>query len=174
MDLSDYENRGKLIFIDCYSSLSGAASKEKRSIGSITDLTSLGIQITQATEEIAGATDVYFDSLTPLFTVLKTDYVLNFLQSVGAKVKSYNGGLCTTIGLTIEKDALTKVEEVADCVIETQLSEGRKGQKRRLRVKKLRGHPYDDSWTGFTITDQGIIFLAHKPQNHDKENHSSK
>jgi len=174
MDMSDYESRGKLIFIDCYSSLSGAASKEKRSIGSITDLTSLGIQITQAIDEIGGTTDVFLDSLTPLFTVLKTDYVLNFLQSAGAKVKNTNGGLCTTIGTTVEKEALTKIEEVADGVIETHLDEGRKGQRRRLRVKKLRGHPHIDSWTRFIITDDGIVFFTHKPQNHQKGDHSSK
>jgi KaiC/GvpD/RAD55 family RecA-like ATPase len=163
MDTGDHEIRGKLIFIDCYSSLSGAASKEKRFVGSITDLTSLGIQITRSIEEIGGTTDVYFDALTPLFAALRPEYVLNFLQSVGAKVKSYNGGLCTIIGTSVEKETLTRVEEVSDCVIETQLSEGRTGQRRRLRIKKLRGHPYDDAWTRFIITDQGITFYTRKP-----------
>jgi len=164
MDLSEFEDQGKLVFIDCYSSLSGSASREKRSTSSITDLTALGIQITQAMEEISGTVDVYLDALTPLFSVLKTEYVLNFLQSIGARVKSYDGGLCTAIGTTVEKDAATKVEEVADCVIETHLSEGRGGQRRRLRVKKLRGHPYVDSWARFTISDQGITFLTHRQQ----------
>jgi len=163
MDTGDHEIRGKLIFIDCYSSLSGTASKEKRFVDSITDLTSLGIQITRSIEEIGGTTDVYFDALTPLFTALRPEYVLNFLQSVGAKVKSYNGGLCTIIGTSVEKEILTRVEEGSDCLIETQLSEGRTGQRRRLRIKKLRGHPYDDAWTRFIITDQGITFYTRKP-----------
>lgn len=163
MDTTQNESEGKLIFIDCYSSLSGTASKEKRSIGSITDLTSLGVLITRSIEEIAGTTDVYFDALTPLFTTLKPDYVLTFFQSIGAKVKSYNGGLCTIIGTSVEKETLTRVEEVSDCVIETQLSEGGTGQRRRLRIKKLRGHPYVDSWTRFVITDQGITFYTRKP-----------
>jgi KaiC/GvpD/RAD55 family RecA-like ATPase len=63
----------------------------------------------------------------------------------------------------VEKETLTKVEEVSDCVIETQLSEGRTGQRRRLRVKKLRGHPYNDAWTRFTITEEGFTFYTHKP-----------
>jgi KaiC/GvpD/RAD55 family RecA-like ATPase len=163
VDTSDHENQGRLIFVDSYSSLSGAASKEKRSTGSITDLTGLGILITRSIEEIGGIVDVYFDALTPLFAALKPDYVLTFLQSVGARVKGYNGGLCAIIGTTVEKETLTRVEEVSDCVIETQLSEGRNRQRRRLRVKKLRGHPYNDAWTRFRITEEGITFHTHKP-----------
>jgi len=171
VDTSDHENQGRLIFVDSYSSLSGAASKEKRSTGSITDLTGLGILVTRSIEEIGGIVDVYFDALTPLFAALKPDYVLTFLQSVGARVKGYNGGLCAIIGTTVEKETLTRVEEVSDCVIETQLSEGRSGQRRRLRVKKLRGHPYNDAWTRFRITEEGIAFYTRKPPN---TNHSGK
>jgi KaiC/GvpD/RAD55 family RecA-like ATPase len=162
MDLTEYESEGKLIFIDCYSSLSGTASKEKRSLASITDLTGLGILITRSIEEIGSTTDVYLDALTPLFTSLKTDYVLTFIESIGAKVKSYDGGLCTILGKSAEKETITRVEEVSDCVIETQLSESRTGQRRRLRVKKLRGHPYEDTWTRFTITNEGITFYTRK------------
>ena len=166
MDMSDYEERGKLIFIDCYSALSGTSSKEKKALASITDLTGLGILITASIEEIRGIGDVYFDSLTPLFTTLKSDYVVSFLQSMGAKVKSNHGRLCATIGTTLDKEAISKVEETSDCVIETQLVETRSGQRRRLRIKKLRGHPYVDTWTRFKISgERGISFLTNKPYN---------
>lgn len=162
MDTSAHEAQHKLIFIDCYSSLSGTPSKEERSLASITDLTSLGILITRSIEEIGSDTDVFFDALTPLFTTLKPDYVLTFLQSIGAKVKSYKGGLCAVVGTSVEKETITRAEEISDCVIETQLSESRSGQRRKLRVKKLRGHPYDDTWTVFTITGAGIAFFTRK------------
>jgi len=48
-------------------------------------------------------------------------------------------------------------------VIETQLVETRAGQKRRMRVKKLRAHPYIDAWTGFKVNETGITFLTNKP-----------
>jgi KaiC/GvpD/RAD55 family RecA-like ATPase len=164
MDVSDFESQGKLVFIDGYSALSGSQSTEKRSLASLTDLTGLGIHITASIEQIGGVTDVYFDSLTPLFAALKPDYVVSFLQSIGAKVKSYNGRLYSTIGASLEKEAYTKVEEISDCVIETQLIESRSGQKRRLRIKKLRGHPYVDTWTKFQITgEKGITFLTRRP-----------
>lgn len=163
MDTTEHENQQRLLFIDSYSALSGTPSTEPRSISSLTDLTSLGVIITRSIEETTGPTDVYFDALTPLFTALKPDYVLTFLQSIGAKVKSFNGSLCTILGTSVEKDTVTKVEEISDCVIETQLSETRSGQKRRLRIKKMRGHPYNDSWTRFTIGNDGIIFYTREP-----------
>ena len=162
IDLSEYEAKGKLLYVDCYSALSGTPSKEKRALSSFTDLTSLGILITSAIEDVGGVVDVYLDSLTSLFTTLKSDYVISFLQSVGAKVKSYNGRLCTSMGTSVDNETVTKVEEISDCVIETHLSEGRPGQIRRLRIKKMRGRSYNAGWTKFNITEAGIMFLTPK------------
>jgi KaiC/GvpD/RAD55 family RecA-like ATPase len=68
-----------------------------------------------------------------------------------------------TVGTAIEKSDLTKLEENSDCVIETQLQEIRKGQRRRLRIKKLRGKAYIEKWTRFQIeSGKGIIFLVTK------------
>ena len=163
MDVDAYESKGRLVFIDCYSALSGVPSKEKRAVTSFTDLTSLGIQITQSLDSLNGKVDVYLDSLTPFFTALKPDFLISFLQSVGAKIKSYNGRFFATIGTSIEKETLSRIEENADCVVETQLNYTRTGQERRLRIKKLRDHPHIAGWTKFKITDNGIIFLTRKP-----------
>ena len=107
------------------------------------------------------------DSLNPLITALRTDYVINFLQTVAAKVKANNGKLCITVGAGIDGRDMTKLEESADCVIETQLTESGGGQRRRLRIKKLRGKPYVDRWTQFRVEqDKGIVFLTRaKPTN---------
>jgi KaiC/GvpD/RAD55 family RecA-like ATPase len=164
IDLAKHEAKGNFVFIDCYSALSGIQSKERRALASFTDLTSLGILISSAMEEFGRTTDVYFDSLTPLFTTLKPDYVVSFLQSIGAKVKSSDGRLMATIGTSVEKEALTRIEELSDVVVETQLLESRSGQKRRLRIRKLRGHSYIDTWVSFKIGDgRGVTFLTRKP-----------
>jgi KaiC/GvpD/RAD55 family RecA-like ATPase len=103
------------------------------------------------------------DSLNPLITVLRIDYLINFLQTVAARVKANNGSFCVTVGAGIEERDLTKLEEFADCVIETQLHETSSGQRRRLRIKKVRGKPYDDSWTRFRVEEgKGIVFLTRK------------
>ncbi len=165
MPCADHETKRKLVFVDCYSSLAGEASPEKHSVNSITDLTGLGIQISRVLEELGEGTNVCFDSLTTLLQVLKTDYALAFLQAMSAKVQSLNGRLFATVGTSADRTALSKLEESHDCVIELQLVEGRAGQRRRLRVKKMRGRGYEDRWTRFTVEDgKGIVFYSPKPQ----------
>jgi len=153
--------KNKIIFIDAYAALGGAQSKEEFHITSPTDLTGLGLQISRCLEKLGSETDVYLDSLNPFINALRMDYLLNFLQSIAAKVKANDGKLCVTVGTAIEKSDLTKLEENSDCVIETQLQEIRKGQRRRLRIKKLRGKAYIEKWTRFQIeSGKGIIFLV--------------
>lgn len=161
MRINETPNNGKLRFIDSYSAVGGAISKENDSVLSHTDLTGLGMKISKCLEELGRGTDVYLDSIMPLITVLRVDYLLNFLQSIAAKVKSNEGRLLLTVGTAIEKTDMIKLEEVADCVIETQLQESRNGQRRRLRIKKLRGKAYVDKWVNFHIEDRkGIVFDA--------------
>lgn len=151
----------RLIFIDAYSAIGGGSSREEFSVASHTDLTNLGLNITKCLQIAGPGADVYLDSLNPLITTLRIDYLTNFLQSVAAKVKANNGKFCVTVSSGIEKAEITKLEESADCVIETQLLESGKGQRRRLRIKKLRGKPYVDRWTRFQVEQsKGIIFLT--------------
>lgn len=158
---ADQVKQDRLLFIDAYSAIGGGSSKVEYFVVSHTDLTSLGLNISKCLELAGPGADVYFDSLNPLITALRIDYLINFLQSVAAKVKANNGKLCVTIGSGIEKSDMTKLEEASDCVIETQLQETSKGQRRRLRIKKLRDKPYIDRWTRFRVEEgRGIIFLT--------------
>jgi KaiC/GvpD/RAD55 family RecA-like ATPase len=151
----------KLIFIDTYSALGGGLSKEEFSVASHTDLTNLSLSITKCLDVAGPRADVYFDSLNPLITALRISYLVNFLQSVAAKVKANGGKFCVTVGTGIEKSDLTKLEESSDCVIETELQESGSGQRRRLRIKKLRDRPYTDRWTRFQVQQgKGIVFLT--------------
>ena len=153
----------RLIFIDAYSAVGGSSSKEEFSVTSHTDLTNLGLSISKCLESAGIGTDVYMDSLNPLITVLKIDYLINFLQTIAARIKANKGRLNITVGSGIEERDLAKLEEFADCVIETQLQEVRGTQRRRLRIKKVRGKPYSDRWTRFRVKEgKGIIFLTHK------------
>jgi KaiC/GvpD/RAD55 family RecA-like ATPase len=151
----------KLIFIDAYSAVGGSSSKEEFSVDSHTDLTSLGLNISKSLEVAGRGADVYLDSVNALITVLRMDYVNSFLQSVAAKVKVNNGKFCVTIGSALEKNELVRLEETADCVVETQIQESGGGQRRRMRIKKLRDHPYNDHWIRFRVEEhKGIILLT--------------
>jgi len=154
-------NSGKLLFIDSYSAISGIESAEEFHVSSHTDLTSLSVEVTKCLERLGSQSDVYIDSATTMLNSLRGDYLLTFLQSIAGKVKASGGKLVLTIGTGIEKTDMVKFEETADCVLETQLQESKGGQKRRFRVKKLRGKPYIDRWTLFRIeSGKGVVFLA--------------
>ena len=153
----------RLICIDAYSAVGGRPSTEEFSVSSYTDLTHLGMIISKCLQTTGNGADIYMDSLNPLITVLRIDYLINFLQTIAARVKANNGRLCITVGTGIEERDLTKLEESADCVIETQLQESGSGQRRRLRIKKMRGKAYNDRWTRFRVEEgTGIIFLTHQ------------
>jgi KaiC/GvpD/RAD55 family RecA-like ATPase len=161
--VSDVKDPARLIFIDAYSAVGGGSSMEEFSVNSHTDLTNLGLNISKCLQAAGPGADVYMDSLNPLITVLRMDYVINFLQTVAARVKANNGRLCITVGAGIDSHDMTKLEETADCVIETHLQESGGGQLRRLRIKKVRGKPYVDRWIRFRVeAGKGIIFLTRK------------
>jgi KaiC/GvpD/RAD55 family RecA-like ATPase len=164
---TDVKDAGRLIFIDAYSAVGGSSSMEEFSVNSHTDLTNLGLNISKCLQAAGKGADVYMDSLNPLISALRIDYLLNFLQTVAAKVKANSGRFCVTVGTGIEERDMTKLEESADCVIETQLHESSGGQRRRLRIKKVRGKPYIDRWTQFRVEqNKGIVFLTRtKPAN---------
>jgi KaiC/GvpD/RAD55 family RecA-like ATPase len=155
------QSQSNLMFIDAYSAIAGTPSVEEYSLSSQTDLTSLGLLMSKCLEMTGRRTDVFLDSLNPMLAALRGEYLLNFLQSVAAKIKANEGRFYVTVGLGIEKSDMTKLEEASDCVIETQLQETRGGQRRRLRVKKLRGKSYSDKWVRFRVeTGKGIVFLT--------------
>ncbi|MGA3109034.1 MAG: ATPase domain-containing protein [Candidatus Bathyarchaeia archaeon] len=163
----DVKDPTHLMFIDAYSAVGGGSSMEEFSVNSHTDLTNLGLSISKCLQVAGNGADIYMDSLNPLITALRIDYVINFLQTVAARVKANNGKLCITVGAGIDDRDMTKLEESADCVIETQLNESGAGQRRRLRIKKLRGKAYNDRWTQFRVEENtGIVFLTRtKPTN---------
>ncbi len=157
----------KLLFIDSYSTLGGTQPAEDYYVSSLTDLTTLGLMISKCLDQLGPNTDIFFDSANPLLTTLKIDYLLNFLQSIAAKVKASDGRLYLTTGSSFERNDLTKLEEASDCVIETQVQDVRQGQRRRLRVKKLRGKPYVDKWVSFQVeSGKGITFLTREKPRH--------
>jgi KaiC/GvpD/RAD55 family RecA-like ATPase len=154
---------GRLVFIDSYSAISGTSTNERFYVSSHTDLTGLGLMVTKCVEELGSRVDLYLDSAVPILSSLRVGYMLDFLQSTAGKVKANGGKLCVSVGIGTEKGDMTKLEEAADCIIETHVQESRRGQRRRLRIKKLRGKAYIDKWINFRIeSGKGIVFFVRK------------
>ena len=157
-ELDKYEKSSKLFFIDCYSASGGKESSEKHQISSMGDLTGLGVQISSCLEELGQDTDVFMDSLTPLFTMLRDDYISNFIHSVGAKTKGVNGRFFYTMGLAVGRKGLNSIEAVSDSVIELSSTDESGEYQRKLRIKKLK-RKHLERWTDFRVDgDKGIIF----------------
>jgi hypothetical protein len=82
-DVGGYEQKGLLTFVDGYSAEAGQDSKEKVSIPSLGDLTTLGIKLTSAFPSPSfNGGSLYFDSLTPLASKARSESIVSFIQSV--------------------------------------------------------------------------------------------
>jgi KaiC/GvpD/RAD55 family RecA-like ATPase len=165
LDVSGYERNGLLTFVDGYSAEAGQESREKISIPSLGDLTTLGIKITSAlpSPSFKGGS-LYFDSLTPLASKAKPESIVSFVQSVGARVKGLSGKAFFTVGLGTDESVQRQLEDTADCIVQMEAFEESGSRKRRLRIAKFRARKHQEGWALFTIEDgKGIIFYSKKP-----------
>ncbi len=165
-DVSGYEQNGLLTFVDGYSAEAGQESREKISIPSLGDLTTLGIKITSAlpSPSFKGGS-LYFDSLTPLASKAKPESIVSFVQSVGARVKGLSGKAFFTVGLGVDESVQRQLEDTADCIVQMEAFEESGSRRRRLRIAKFRAHKHHEGWALFTIEDgKGIIFYSKKPR----------
>jgi KaiC/GvpD/RAD55 family RecA-like ATPase len=166
IDVTGYERNGLLTFVDGYSGEAGQESREKISVPSLGDLTTLGMKISSSlpSPSLKGGS-LYFDSLTSLASKAKPESVVSFVQSVGAKVKGLSGKAFFTMGLGIDSTVQRQLEDTADCIVQMEAFEESGSRKRRLRIAKLRARKHQEGWALFTIEDgKGIIFHSRKPK----------
>lgn len=164
LDVTGYEESGLLTFVDGYSSEAGQESKEKFSIPSLGDLTTLGIKITSSlpSDSFKGGS-LYFDSLTPLASKVKPESIVSLVQSVGARVKGMSGKAFFTVGPSVDPNVQRQLEELSDCVVQMEAFEERGVRKSRLKIAKYRARKYQQGWVLYTIEDgKGMIFYSKK------------
>ncbi|MEM2122965.1 MAG: ATPase domain-containing protein [Candidatus Bathyarchaeia archaeon] len=157
----EYEEEGRLTFIDCYSSIADKASKEKHYIESPGDLTRLGIEITACLEPNPREVDLFLDSLSQLLTYVKQDQLVAFINAVGARMKGNRGRFIYTVRSNIDSELLGILEEASDCIIELSIRELEGVQERNLRIKKLRGRRFSSRWMRFEAQpNRGVVFIT--------------
>jgi KaiC/GvpD/RAD55 family RecA-like ATPase len=160
-DAQACERERKLRFVDAYSGTTEAASPERHSVPSPTDLTSLGIQLTSCIEELGGVADVFLDSLTPIAMSASPERSLDFLRYYGARTTKSGGSFLYVATTTIGPESLGRFEEASDCVLQTEGSVSTRRIRGRLLVKKARGIEHEHDWLGFKITQKGRMeFLS--------------
>ena len=152
-----YEKRNALRLIDAYSGETGALSSEQHSVGSPKDLTALGIQLTTCIEELGGKADVFLDSLAPIASSGDSERALEFVRYYGARTTKSGGTLLYIATTAMGPKLLSQLEEAADCVLQTERSEGTGKTIGRLLVKKARGIEHERGWVELKITSKGRI-----------------
>jgi archaellum biogenesis ATPase FlaH len=155
-DITEYLKTGKLQILDCYSSLAGV---EGSPIRDPTDFTEVSIQVTGMLEKAKGPVTIVLDSVTPIFNSSAIKDCINFLQVLGAKVKNAGGiFIFTATKGSIPEEARSKIEALADAVMELNMIKRANSLRRTLQVKKMAGHQSSAIETGFEIVQgKGIV-----------------
>lgn len=162
-DTQGYESQGLLRFIDCYSGDAGQISTEKYSVKSSSDLTTLGVRVSEALPESVSEVSVVLDSLTPLLSRVSSDVLVSFIHSVGGRVRGIGGSLYFAIGTSADRSLVSKLEEISDGSIEMEVYEEEGLRKSRMRIRKLRTRSFSGAWIPFSVEPgRGMIFYTRR------------
>src|SRR5947199_3183589 len=157
-DIISHLRKGRLKIIDCYSGLAGQG---EGAIKDPSDLTELNIQITAFIAKTKGGPlTVVLDSLTPIFNGVDDKQAINFIQTLGAKVKKTGGLFIETASKgAIPDDAAAKLRTMADGVIELSIIRGRGRAHRFLSVVKMERRRISSDSVSFQIDrTRGFVF----------------
>ena len=157
-DIISHLRKGRLKIIDCYSSLAGQG---EGAIKDPSDLTELNIQVTAFIGRAKGApVTVVLDSLTPIFNGVEEKQAINFIQTLGAKVKKTGGLFILTASKgAIPDESAAKLKTMVDGVIELSIIRGRGRAHRFLSVVKMERRTISSSSVAFEIDrTRGLVF----------------
>jgi len=135
-DIIPHLRKGRLKIIDCYSGLTGEG---QGAIRDPSDLTELNIQVTSfITKAKGGTVTLILDSLTPIFNGVDAKQAINFIQTVGAKVKRPGGlFILTASNGAVPVDSVAKIKSIVDGIIELTLVRSGHHVSRFLSVAKM-------------------------------------
>jgi archaeal flagellar protein FlaH len=157
-DIISHLRKGRLKIIDCYSSLAGQG---EGAIKDPSDLTELNIQVTAFIAKAKGGpVTLVLDSLTPIFNGVDEKQAINFIQTLGAKVKKTGGLFIETASKgAIPDDAAAKLKTMADGVIELGVVRSRGKSRRFLSIPKMERRRISSDSVPFQIDrTRGFVF----------------
>lgn len=142
-------------FIDAYSWRLGE-SKGKHKLSNLGNVNELNIEITTVIDEqkkFVGKRSV-FDSISTLLIYANPSLVVKFIPVMLAKEKKagYTNILILEEGVHDAK-TVTTLNYVTDGVIEFKME----GDKRFLRVSRMKATKHKRDWVEFKVTDKGIV-----------------
>ncbi len=162
-ETSPHEQKGIFKFIDCYSPAADVTSEEENFVEFPFSLSDLGIAMSEVMDQVKHkSTKIFLDSTAPIFTRLEPSTVVEFLQDRSAKAKGNNSNFFYTVGKgTIPPALIRRLNEIVDCIIELDFEEENGTTSRKMRIRKLRGRRYTNTWMSFDIkSGKGMVFLS--------------
>ena len=157
-DIISHLRKGRLKIIDCYSGLAGQG---EGSLRDPSDLTELNIQVTSFITKAKNVpVTLILDSLTPIFNGVDGKQAINFLQTVGAKVKKTGGLFILTASRgAVPEDSIAKIQSIVDGVIELTLVRSGRKAVRYLSVLKMERRRIASERVRFEIErGRGLVF----------------
>lgn len=157
-DIIPYVRKGRLKILDCYSGLTGEG---QGAIRDPSDLTELNIQVTSfITKARGGAVTLILDSLTPIFNGVEAKQAINFIQTVGAKIKKTGGLLILTASQgAVPADPIAKIKSIVDGIIELSLVRSGRRVSRYLSVVKMERRKISPAAIPIEIDrERGVVF----------------
>lgn len=157
VNITTVERRGNLVFIDCYSTLTGLKSKEKYSEDP-TNLSNLSIATSKALSE-TGATLFIVDSLSTLIQKCGVESSTEFLRTLVAKTRSSKASSLISLNRKAFHPAiLASVQDMVDGAIELKIEDEPNGLRHYLRVSKMKGTRHETVWVPYAIEPQiGLV-----------------
>jgi KaiC/GvpD/RAD55 family RecA-like ATPase len=159
-DTKPFIKQKKFFFLDAYSwKVGGAKENEwKRVIHGGLDINALNLTISSILEKISNNSKRgVFDSLSTLLLYVPPELVVRFVPILVAKAKKSN----TTQILVLEEGVhdqktINTLSSVVDGVMEIKLD----GNKRSLKITKMKGTVFRKEWVNLDITKEGLAVKA--------------
>jgi KaiC/GvpD/RAD55 family RecA-like ATPase len=84
---------------------------------------------------------------------------MTFIHATGARIKGQGGSFFFSVSTGLDRDVLTRIEGLSDCILEFGTLERKGALVRRMRIKKTRGRKHTEKWIEFSIeAPDGIVF----------------
>ncbi len=159
LNVKSAQDEGRLIFIDVYSWRFGKIPKDKRwYVSNIVNLNELLIRISEAMKSInekfpEKRIRIVLDSISTLIMYAEFIPVFKMLQLLAARSKLMKAvGLYTLEAGVHEPKVSAGISYIMDGVIEMKWE----GEKRYIRILKMRATTHRRDWIPFEIDEEGI------------------
>jgi KaiC/GvpD/RAD55 family RecA-like ATPase len=170
--LPEYEMKGLMTFVDCYSSIAGVTSEEKFALKNRVDMNELSLLVSDLLNDKAklASPKIIIDSVTPLFTYKDPQVVVQFLGSTAVKVKAKGGAFAVTLTSgTVNDEMFRRLETLMDTAVELRFVEEDGRKKRQFRFAKARGRRLYEEWVPVYIGSKTTsIDVGQDPQKYER------